>query len=317
MNKFKRLLTVLFFSFSIITFSQTINEAGNTLNDGINFNKGGDISSAIQSYNECVDICNLLGVEGDELKAQAQKQLVSLHYKEGISFYISKKYEEAINKFKISAKLAKETGDTKAVKKANNIIPKVYCSEGMTLLKGKKYADANLSFNKSIKLSPSYTKAFYGNVLVSKYQKHDDNIITAAKKIIDLGKDGDKYVNKSKSVIKKYFLASGTESLKKMDYINAFKDLSLSTNYGVVEADTYYYIALSNIGLKKWDDAIVSSNKAIELEKEDKSDFYFVLGKAYEGKADNTAACTAYKNVTSGPNVKAAKYQIEIVIKCK
>jgi len=44
---------------------------------------------------------------------------------------------------------------------------------------------------------------------------------------------------------------------------------------------------------------------------------YFVLGKAYEGKADNTAACTAYKNVTSGPNVKAAKYQIEIVIKCK
>lgn len=317
MNKFKGLFTVLFFSFSIFAFSQTINEAGNALNDGINFTKGGDVSTAIQSYNSCVDICNSLGAEGDELKTQAQGQLISLYYKEGISFYKGKKFAEAINKFKISAKIAKETGDNKAVKKANNIIPKVYCDEGMTLLKKKKFAEANASFNKSIKLLPSHTKAYYGNVLVSKYQKDSENIVLATDKILNLGKDGDKYVNKSKSVAKKYFLASGTEALKKMNYIGALKYLTLSINYGTPNADTYYYLALTNNGLKKWDDAVTAANKAIELKKEDKSDIYFVLGKALEGKTENEAACVAYKNVTAGPNVKAAKYQIEHVLKCK
>ncbi len=43
---------------------------------------------------------------------------------------------------------------------------------------------------------------------------------------------------------------------------------------------------------------------------------YFALGQAYEGKGDAGGACTAYKNVTSGPNVEAAKYQITTVLKC-
>lgn len=317
MYKLKGLLTVLFFSFSIFAFSQTLNDAGRAFNNGINLNNGGDIDVAIQSYSNCVDICSSLGAEGDELKAQAQSQLISLHYKEGISFYKGKKFAEAINKFKISAKIAEETGDNKAVKKANNIIPKVYCDEGMTLLKKKKFAEANASFNKSIKLLPSHTKAYYGNVLVSKYQKNSENIVLAIDKIINLGKNGDKYVNKSRSVTKKYFLATGTEALKKMNYTDALKYLSLSMDYGTANADTYYYLALTNNGLKKWDDAVTTANKAIELKKEDKSDIYFVLGKALEGKADNAAACDAYKNVTAGPNVKAAKYQIKHVLKCK
>ena len=316
MYKFRGLLTVLFFSFSIFAFSQTKDEAGNVLNNGINFAKDGDISSAIQSYNNCVDICNSLGVEGDELKSKAQGQLISLHYKEGISIYKKKKFADAINKFEISAKLAKETGDNKAVKKANNIIPKVYCDEGMTLLKKKEFANANASFNKSIKLLPSHTKAYYGNVLVYKYQKDADNVVVAINKILELGKDGDKYVNKAKSVTKKYFLANGTEALKKMNYTDALKYLNLSMDYGTAAADTYYYLALANNGLKKWDDAISTANKAIELKEGEKSDIYFVLGKALEGKADNAAACNAYKKVTNGPNLDVAKYQIKHVLKC-
>ena len=316
MYKFKGLLTVLFFSFSIFAFSQTLNEAGRAFNNGINLTNGGEIDVAIQSYSDCVDICNALGAEGDELKAQAQGQLISLYYKEGISFYKGKKFTEAINKFKFSAKLAKETGDNKAVKKANNIIPKVYCDEGITLLKKKKFAEANTNFNKSIKLLPSHTKAYYGNVLVFKYQKDADNIVLATDKILELGKDGDKYVNKSKSVAKKYFLAVGTEALKKMNYTDALKYLNLSMDYGTPNADTYYYLALTNNGLKKWDDAVSTANKAIGLKEGEKSDIYFVLGKALEGKADNAAACNAYKKVTNGPNLDVAKYQIKHVLKC-
>ncbi|MCD4774067.1 MAG: hypothetical protein K8R41_11870 [Bacteroidales bacterium] len=316
MNKFRGLLTVLFLSFSIFAFSQTKDEAGNALNDGIKFAKNGDISAAIQSYNSCVDFCNSIGAEGDELKSKAQGQLISLHYKEGISFYKGKKFADAISKFEISAKIAKETGDNKAVKKANNMIPKIYYSKGMTLLKNKDFINALASFNKSIKLSPAYTKAYYGNVLVYKYQDDADNIILATNKIMEIGKEDDKYVNKAKSVTHKYFLATGTEALKKMNYSDAIKYLNLSMDYGTANADTYYYLALANNGLKKWDDAVSFANKAIEIKEGGKSDIYFVLGKALEGKVDNAAACNAFKKVTDGPNVDAAKYQIEHILKC-
>ncbi len=317
MYKFKGLLAVLFFTFSIFTFSQTLNDAGKAFNDGINLANGGDIDVAIQSYSNCVDICHSLGVEGDELKSKAQGQLISLYYKEGISFYKKKKFTDAVNKFKASVKLAKETGDNKSVKKANKLIPKVYYSKGISLLKKKDFTNALASFNKSIKLSPSYTKAYYGNVLVYKYQDDADNVILATNKIMEIGNEGDKYVDKAKSVAKKYFLTNGTEALKKMNYTDALKYLNLSMDYGIADADTYYYLALANNGLKKWDDAVSTASKAIEIKEGGKSDIYFVLGKALEGKADNVAACDAYKKVTDGPNLNAAKYQIEHVLKCK
>lgn len=316
MYKFKGLLTVLFFSFSIFAFSQTLNEAGRAFNNGINLTNGGEIDIAIQSYSDCVDICNSLGAEGDELKSKAQGQLISLYYKEGVSFYEKKNFTDAINKFEASARIAKESGDNKAAQKATKLIPKMYYSKGMSLLKKKDFTNSLASFNKSIKLSPAYTKAYYGNVLVYKYQKDVDNVILATNKIIEIGNEGDKYVNKAKSVAKKYFLANGTEALKKMNYTDALKYLNLSMDYGTADTDTYYYLALANNGLKKWDDAVSTANKAIELKEGEKSDIYFVLGKALEGKADNAAACDAYKKVTNGPNFDVAKYQIKHVLKC-
>ncbi len=43
---------------------------------------------------------------------------------------------------------------------------------------------------------------------------------------------------------------------------------------------------------------------------------YFALGQACEGVGNNADACAAYKNVTSGPNIEVAKYQITQVLKC-
>ncbi len=71
------------------------------------------------------------------------------------------------------------------------------------------------------------------------------------------------------------------------------------------------------MSLKKWDAAIASTKKALSLQTNDKSDIYFTLGQAYQGKHENTAACSAFKHVLKGPNVAAAKYQRAQVLKCK
>jgi len=42
-----------------------------------------------------------------------------------------------------------------------------------------------------------------------------------------------------------------------------------------------------------------------------------VLAQAYQGNGDNANACANFKKVKEGPNVDAAKYQVEQVLKCK
>ena len=75
--------------------------------------------------------------------------------------------------------------------------------------------------------------------------------------------------------------------------------------------------AIANLGLKKWDASIKASDKSLTLEKNNKSDIYFTLAQAYQGKGENSKACITFKKVKNGPNVKVAKYQITQVLKCK
>ena len=86
--------------------------------------------------------------------------------------------------------------------------------------------------------------------------------------------------------------------------------------YNYLETTAYYYQALSNNNLENWDEAISAAELGVKAEKEDKSNLYFELGRAYEGKGDATKACDAYKGVTSGPNVDAANYQRATVLSC-
>ena len=75
-------------------------------------------------------------------------------------------------------------------------------------------------------------------------------------------------------------------------------------------------LALAYNKQKKYADAISAANTGINLEAGDKSNLQFELGKAYEGKGDAANACTAYKAVVSGPNIKAAAFQVKEVLKC-
>ncbi len=86
--------------------------------------------------------------------------------------------------------------------------------------------------------------------------------------------------------------------------------------YQAGSADTYYYLAIAYNKTKAYSKAIEAANKALGMKEGDKSDIYFELGQALQGKGDASGACGAYKKVSTGPNVDAAKYQVEQILKC-
>ena len=90
--------------------------------------------------------------------------------------------------------------------------------------------------------------------------------------------------------------------------------------YGEGDANTYYYYALAYNKIKDWDKAIISANKALEIEKDEKdakAKIYFELGTAYYGKGDTSEACKAYKDAAYGDYVAQANYQLKEVLKCQ
>ena len=125
-----------------------------------------------------------------------------------------------------------------------------------------------------------------------------------------------KTLKKIRSIVSKAYIAEGGKMIQAGKFADAKVNLDIALEYNQKSKDTYYYLAVACNGLKSWDAAIDAANKSLALEKGNKSKIHFEIGKSFEGKGDAGAACAAYRQVTSGPNVEAAKYQMAIVLKC-
>lgn len=316
MKTIRNLFVILLFSFSITSFSQTLNDAGVSFNEGIQLTNSGDFDGAIESFKNCVDVCDQLGAEGDELKAKAVKQLGKQYFNAGIQNYKDKEYNGAINNFKNASAYAEQAGDTETKNKADNYLAVFYSSFGMSSWKKEDFDKAMDYLNKAVAADPTYSKSYLVMALVYKSKDNPAEMKKYVDKCIEIGGAGDKYAKQAKSVAIKYYLAQGVQKLQASDYSTAIELLNNSMEYGDPDANTYYYLTLAYNGTSNWDKAIETGEKAVAMEQGDKANMYFELAKAYENKGNAAKACETYKMVTSGPNAEAAKYKIEQELTC-
>lgn len=316
MKQIHKTLLLILLSLPILTFSQTINEAGEAFNQGVEASKLQNFDGAIENYLNCISICDQLGAEGEELKLKATQQIAKQYLNSGISSYKSKDYKAAIEKFKNASKYAAEVGDTETKAKADNYLAVFYASFGMSSWKKDDFEKAMDYFNQSLSIDPKNTKSLLGIALVYKSQNKEAEMKAAIDKVIATGPADDKYVKQAISVAEKYYLAQGGKELQAKNYAVAIEKFNASMEYGTPSADTYYYLAVAYNGISKFDDAIAAADKGIATNPEDKSNLYFEKASALEKKGDAATACQTYKMVTSGPNAEAAKHKVEVELKC-
>jgi tetratricopeptide (TPR) repeat protein len=311
------LLLIAFFAIGTASFAQTINEAGEAFNQGIQFSKESNYTEALKAYQQTVDICSQLGDAGVELQLKAQQQLPSTYFTIAKGLYEAKNYTEAIPNFESAASWSDIVGETKTADASRTYLAGIYTSLGNTDFKADAYDKAIENFNKSLAYKSEYFKAYYGLGLVYKKQGKLDEMKQAMDKVIALAPADDKTSENARNTTATAFLNDGAVALQKNGFDKAITSLNTSLLYNANEPKVYYYLALAHNGKKSSDDAITAASKAIELGLENAGDAWFEIGKANEAKGDATAACEAYKKVTTGPNVQAAKYQMEQVLKCK
>jgi tetratricopeptide (TPR) repeat protein len=315
MKKLTIIITAFLFVFTLGLTAQDLNKAGKAYNEGISFAKENQTIEAIASYQKCADICAELGEVGEGLKTKAETQITSLYLKLGIDAYKSKEYDTAVALFKRSGEYAELINNPKSASKANSYIAATYTADGNNLIKEKKYEPAVESFTAALEYKPKYHKAYYGMAISYSKLENTEKMEEAVKKVIEYGGDDDD-VEKAKTLAANHYLNLSGLCIQKESYNEANMMAKKCIEYNYLEGTAYYYQALASNNLGNFDEAIKAAETGMKAEQEDKSNLYFELGRAYEGKGDTEKACDAYKNVSSGPNVDAANYQRTQVLSC-
>jgi len=300
--------------------AQTINEAGERFNQGVEMTKTEDYEGAITAFEQAVAICDQLGEEGAELKSRAVAQIPDLHYKAGFALYKAKKLDEAIQRLERASMVATEYGDNTTLAKTNKLIPQLLNAQGLTRFKKDEFDAALQSFDKAIAIDAEFAKPYLGKAYV--FFKKDD--ADAMKEAVDMAiakgeaAGDEKTVSSAKEQGYKGFLIKGQKAIQGSDYKAAEGFLVQAAAYDDSDANLHYLLAVTYNKLGKSDDALAEAGKAIEKEEApDKlAAMYFELATAHEKKGDSAAACEAYSKALNGPNGAAAKYQMEEVLKC-
>ncbi len=315
MKKLTIVLSILFITVSQSLTAQDLNDAGKAYNKGISFTKENDQIKAIESFQECAEICEELGEVGEGLMIKAQTQVTSLYMKLGIDAFKAKEYDTAVSYFSLSTSYAEKTGNAASVKKARNYTATTYTAQGNSLYKLKKYEDAIGFFHTALEFNSEYFKAYYGLAVCYNKTGNTEDMEESVNKVIELGGE-DRTVEKAKNLASNYFLNLSGEALQKESFNEARMMAKKSIEYNYMQSTAYYYQALANNNLGNWDKAIEAAQLGKKAEQGDKSNFFFELGRAYEGKGDVPKACESYGKVSSGPNVDAANYQRRTVLNC-
>lgn len=315
MKKLTIILTAFLLLFGLSISAQDLNDAGKAYNEGIEFAKENNTMEAIAAYQECADISKELGDVGEGLKVKAETQISSLYLKLGLDSYKAKEYDTAISLFTVSGEYADKVNKPKSAAKARTYIAATYTAKGNAAVKEKKYEDALANFSKGLEYNPKYFKAYYGMAICYSKQDESTKMEEAVNKVVELGGE-DKVVEKAKTLAANHYLNLSGTCIQKESYNEASMMAKKCIEFNPMESTAYYYQALANNNLGNFDQAIAAIQTGMKAEQEDKSNLYFELGRAYEGKGETVQACDAYKGVVSGPNVTAANYQRTTVLSC-
>ncbi len=318
----KRIITLLAVLFFAVTVSaQSVEAVGQKYNEGIELVKSKNYSEAIPALKKTIELGEKAGDPAASMVESAKTALISSYLKYGITLYKKKNFEKAVSVLEEGKKVAEQYGDSKSAKKFGSVIPQVLYGYGNSFLKQKKYDEAIAQFDKAIEKKPTCVKAFFGKEAVYKEKGDYAKMMEYADKAAQLGNTSSKAAAVASKAKKMAYLAlykAGGEELSKGNTSKAIKFFNDALKYGNGDADLYLNMAIAYNSAKNFTKGIESAKKALELKKEgDKNAIYFVLAQAYEGKGDTANACKYYKMVKQGPNVDAAKYQIEQVLKCK
>ena len=311
MKQLKLALLLLFSSFSITMTAQTMDDVIAKFNEGAEDVNKGDFVTAIEHFNQLIEMSETVGEEANELKSKSQDQLPLLHYQVAIGFMKQKDYESAIPYLIKTVELSEQYGNNDEYRqKAMRYLPQLLTGVGTQKFKTGDLQAAGTMFDDAINYAPEYPKAYLGKGLVLKAEYAEEEMISTLTKAIELGKakNDTETVEDAQSALGSYFTEMGNIELEDMDpaaedfswAIDAFEN---ALKYDPDNMDANWKLAMIYNRMVEYDKAIDYALAALESAEDEVkiAAINLELGNGYFGTAEYDKACEAYNNAMVPP----------------
>lgn len=266
--------------------AQSLAEITTAYNDAVSL-AATDPSGAQRALTDLLPKFEALGEEGADLKGKVEQNIPAMQYKAAIKAYKAKEISTAIAGFENALTLSETYKNEDIPSKVKPQLPSLYYSQGRSLIKQKNKEGAMVAFNKSIELDPNFAKAYYGKSMLFRNELLRDSMFVYVDKAISLAGDNAKAIATFKKGTRKHLYSKANGYNKN----------------------------------KAYSKALVVIKKALETYVDDKTKdvakYHYQMGKAYQGLNKKSDACAAYRKVKSGKYAEAAKYEVDVTLKCK
>lgn len=312
-------LTLVLLAIAPVIQSQTLEDVASKYNAAAEL-VNTDPAKAATLLEEAIALAKKTGAEADEIRIMAESQLPAVFFRVAGEQQKAGNTDEAIATFRKSFDLGLEYNDPNTVSRAQNILGRLYLSQGNNAYRAGENEKAVALLNSSLEYDTENARTWL--LLGLTYRKLEnaeemktamDQAIAKAQKAID-----EQTKASAEKSMRDFLAVRANRSIQANKGAEAIEMMNLAINYGE-EAQTYFLLTMAHNNLKQWDNAITAAQKALELEDGDaveKAKIYFEIGNALREKGDTAGACEAFKNAAYGNYKESANYQIQQVLKC-
>lgn len=299
---------------------QTLNDAIEAYHSGIDLIET-DIKAAIESLERSHEMATQLGEAGEEVKEQAEIQLPGLYFDMAMGHYREREIGQSIAGFEETIKVSEKYDDPNTKQRAENVLHQLYAIQANAEFRETNNEEALRLFDKALEINPQHARSHLGKGLVYRRMEDTENFKKSMDMAIETGlmTEEEQIAETAESTARDYFLVRAARAQGNDDFERAVELLTTSLAYDQSFPETHFLLASVYNEQSRYQDAVNSAQKAIELSdgsSEDTAKIYFELGQAYEGLGDTTQACNAYSNAAYGNYEASANYQMEHVLKC-
>jgi tetratricopeptide (TPR) repeat protein len=312
-------LLLIFAGLQVSLFAQDKNDAIKAFNESVDLMKT-DPVSAIESFENCIKVCEQVGDSANDIKSKAVKVLPDLYYQKASDLLlVDKNVNESISASKKALEVARKYEDTLVVENVNKIMIQAYSAMGSTLA-ATEADKAILAYDSALAINPHHQASLYNKALLYRKSNNAEKFGETIDQYIGELKPGEEQpkIDQANKIALDFYRSAAGKANQANKLADALGLLNTSLKYGT-DKTVYYYFANIYNKQKKYSDAAINAQQGLDLETGDaaaKAKFYFELGIAQKGKGDTAAACETFKNALYGQFEAGAKAE-RTNLKCK
>lgn len=306
--------------FMLIAAGLTLGVSAQVRNDAIKAYNAGvglintDLVAAIDSFERCVEISNVVGETADDIKGRAVGVIPGLYLRVANNL-ISEGGDNAalIQAARKSLEVAEQYENPSVTESSKNILIQAYTSMASGYFSSQENEKAIAAFDSVLMVDPNHLNSIYNKALIYRGLGNTTEFGKAMDLFIEkVSASGDSArLGQARGIATDYFRVEASKANQVEDLDSAIVLLNTAIKYGP-DKNIYYLFANVYNKQENFSDAAENALLGLPLETgsdEDKARFYYELAVAQVGMGQTTDACESFQRASFGDFAEASQAQ--------